>query len=198
MSSEFLETVKIFRGKACHLEYHQKRYQSVLKYFGVYEYKNLSDYIKAPSDELLRCRLIYSPKNIEKIDVEYIKYKKRDIKSLRLVYDDHIDYPLKSTHREELNKLFEKRQNADDVLIVKNGYITDTSIANIALFDGNWKTPKKPLLKGTTRQRLLDNGKIIEADIKPEELNNYSKVALLNAMIDFDIITDENIKDVFC
>ena len=98
----------------------------------------------------------------------------------------------------ELNKLYEKCQDADDILIVKKGYLTDTSIANIALFDGEWKTPKYPLLKGTTRQRLLDNGKIHEDDIKVQDIGRFSKVALLNAMIDFDIIADENIKDVFC
>lgn len=198
MKSEFLETIKILDGIPYHLDYHQKRYESVLKHFGVFEYKNLSNYIQAPSDGLYRCRLIYTPQNIEKIEIEYIKYKKRDIKSLKIVYDDKIDYSFKSTDRTELNALFEKRQNADDVLIVKNGLLADTTIANIALFDGIWKTPKEPLLKGTVRERLLDSGKIIVADIKPEDLMNYSKVALLNAMIDFDIIADENIKDFFC
>jgi 4-amino-4-deoxychorismate lyase len=198
MKSEFLETIKIIDAKPMHLEYHQKRYEGVLKHFGITKYKNLTDYIKPPNDGLYRCRLIYTPQDIEKIDIEYIKYKKRNINSLKLVYDDKIEYSLKSTDRTELNKLFEKRQNADDVLIVKNGYITDTTIANIALYDGVWKTPANPLLKGTTRERLLDCAKIIEADIKPDELKNYSKVALLNAMIDFDIIANENIKDFFC
>ena len=86
---------------------------------------------------------------------------------------------------------FDKRESCDDILIVKNGYITDTSIANIALYDGNsWITPKVPLLKGTTRQRYLDNAKILESDIKVQDLKKFSKIALLNAMIDFDIITN--------
>ncbi|WP_373073291.1 aminotransferase class IV family protein [Sulfurimonas sp.] len=198
MKSEFLETIKILDGTPYHLEYHQKRYESVLKHFGINEHKTLSDYINAPKDGLYRCRLVYTPQNLEKIDIEFIKYNKRNINTLKLVYDDQIDYSLKSTDRTELNQLFEKRQNADDVLIVKNGLLTDTTIANIALFDGVWKTPKKPLLKGTTRERLLDSSKIFEADIKSEDLKDFSKVALLNAMIDFDIIADKNIKDVFC
>ena len=77
--------------------------------------------------------------------------------------------------------------------------VTDTSIANIALYnDGLWFTPKKPLLEGTTRARLLNAGKIIEKDIAVEDLNNYSRVALMNAMIDFDIITKYNLKDMTC
>jgi len=47
---------------------------------------------------------------------------------------------------------------------------------------------KQPLLKGTTRARLIDEGKIIEADIKVQDLRTFSKVALLNAMIDFDVL----------
>jgi len=70
-------------------------------------------------------------------------------------------------------------------------FVTDTSIANIAFYDnGMWKTPKNPLLKGTTRARLIDEGKLIEADIRVNELRNFSKVALLNAMIDFDVLQE--------
>jgi len=82
-------------------------------------------------------------------------------------------------------------------LIVKNSLITDTSIANIAFFDSiRWVTPALPLLKGTTREKLLREGKIFEENIHVDDLERFSKVALMNAMIDFDIIT-KNAKD-FC
>lgn len=198
MKNEFLETIKIDKGNVYNLEYHQKRYESVLKHFNVYDAKSLVDYIKPPKDGLFRCRLIYNPDDIKKIDIQYIEYKKRDIKKLKLIYDNDINYFFKSTDRKALDKLHAKRGEADDILIVKNSLITDTSIANIALYDGVWKTPKSPLLKGTTRQRYIDEGKIVEEDIDVKNIYNYSKVALLNAMIDFDIITDNNIKDIFC
>jgi 4-amino-4-deoxychorismate lyase len=76
-------------------------------------------------------------------------------------------------------------------MIFKNGFLTDTSIANIAIFDGdNWLTPKKPLLEGTTRNRLLENKDIIESNIDLNMLKNAKKIALMNAMIDFDILED--------
>ena len=69
-------------------------------------------------------------------------------------------------------------------IIVRRGLLTDTSIANIALFDGkDWFTPKLPLLRGTCRTALIDNGIIKEKDIRPEELSSYSFVRLFNAMI---------------
>ena len=201
MKNSFLETIKAVDGEVFHMPYHQKRYESVLNTFGtprvfprngsghMWEYKKLSDYIHPPSDGIYRCRLVYSPQTPNIIDVTYHKYEKRKIESLKIVYDDNIDYSCKSTCRDEIDKLFAKKDSCDDILIVKNSFISDTSIANIAfLSEGEWITPRTPLLKGTTRARLLDEGKIIEKDIRVSDLKNYSKVALLNAMIDFDII----------
>lgn len=196
MSETFLETIKALEGKVCNLSYHQKRYEDVLKSLGSNDFKNLQDYLNPPLSGLYRCRLVYDSKNI---NVTYHEYKKREILSLKLIYDDKIDYSKKSTSRDELDNLFEKRENCDDILIVKNSLITDTSIANVAFYNsGLWYTPLKPLLRGTTRQRLLDEGKIIEKDIKVQDLKNYSKVALMNAMIDFDIITTYDLKDIIC
>ena len=49
-----------------------------------------------------------------------------------------------SSNRKNLEKLFLKKDDADDIIIVKNNFITDTSIANIALYNGgNWHTPNK-------------------------------------------------------
>ena len=194
--SDFLETIKAVDGKICNLKYHQKRYEKVLKSFNIDKFKNLKDYLSPPTDGLYRCRLVYNAKSI---DIEYIKYKKREINTLKLVYDDSIEYSIKSTSRKELDVLFSKRDLCDDVLIVKNSLLTDTTIANIALYNGKeWLTPKTPLLKGTTRQRLLDEHKIIEADITVNDIYNYKKLALLNAMIDFDIIASNDLKDIIC
>ena len=194
MKSSFLETIKVVDGEVFNILYHQKRYESVLNSFGVHVYQDLSSFIKPPKDGIYRCRLVYSPTDLH-VDISYHKYNKRDIKSLKLVYDDTIDYSFKSTCRDELNKLFALKENCDDILIVKNSLITDTSIANIAIFKNNmWLTPKTPLLKGTTRQRLLDEGQIVEVDIHVDDLKTVSKVVLLNAMIDFDIIQDISFK----
>ncbi|WP_321779132.1 aminotransferase class IV [Sulfurimonas sp.] len=191
-----METIKSVDGRLLHLGYHQKRYESVLKSFGIYTFHNLCEYLKPPSDGIYKCRLIYN-ENI--VDISYTLYIKKQIKSLKLIYDNKIEYFHKSTSREVINELFEKKQNCDDILIVKNNLVCDTSIANIALFkDGIWFTPSKPLLNGTTRQRLLDEGRLQETNIKVDDLKDYTKLALLNAMIDFDIIQKYNLKDIIC
>jgi len=195
-SNTYLETIKIEDGEIFHLEYHQKRYEGVLNSLGISTYKNLSEFITPPKLGLYRCRLVYT---LDTIEVSYHKYVKRGINHLKIIYDDEIEYTYKSTNREEINALYARRGRYDEILIVKNSLLTDTSIANIALYrDEVWYTPKSPLLKGTTRARLLDEGKIVEKDIHLDEIYEYSEVALLNAMIDFDIIAQENIRELFC
>ena len=187
MSSRFLETIKIVDGEIFNLEYHQKRYESVLESLDIKNIQNLGDFINPPAWGLYRCRLVYDKENIE---VAYHEYKKREIKSLKLIFENDIEYAQKSTDRKGIEALFKAREEGDDILVIKNLFVTDTSIANIAFqtSSGEWVTPRNPLLKGTTRARLLDEGKIKEADIKVQELRGFSKVALLNAMIDFDIL----------
>ena len=186
-SDTFFETIKAVDGKLFHMPYHQKRYEGVLSSFGMKDMQELEGYIKPPQNGLYRCRVVYDTQGT--ISVTYHEYKKREINSLKLIFNNDIDYSFKSTNRDEIDALHAKRDECDDILIVKNLLITDTSIANIALYrDGIWLTPKTPLLKGTTRARLLDDDKIKEADIKINELRSFSKVALLNAMIDFDVL----------
>jgi len=187
VSSTFLETIKIVDGEIFNLEYHQKRYEGVLEALGIKEIQKLEEFINPPEWGLYRCRLVYDIGNIE---VTFHEYKKRDIATLKLIFENEIEYTHKSTAREDIDALFEQREEGDDILIIKDLFVTDTSIANIAFYthEGEWVTPKNPLLKGTTRARLLDEGKLTEADIKVHELRSFSKVALLNAMIEFDIL----------
>ena len=85
-----------------------------------------------------------------------------------------------------LDEAFALRDTADDVLIVRHGLLTDTSIANIALWDGSeWYTPAQPLLAGTQRRYLLDTGQIKETDIPVASLGNYRHIRLFNALIPF-------------
>ncbi|PNV83940.1 MAG: branched-chain amino acid aminotransferase [Sulfurimonas sp.] len=199
MSKIFLETIRAVGGEVFNISYHQERYENVLKKFNISDKQNLKEFIKPPKIGTYRCRLTYDlSKEPHTLNVTYHVYKKREVGSLKLVYDNNIDYSLKSACRDELDALFGLREKCDDILIVKNSLITDTTIANIAFYDSKrWVTPVFPLLKGTTRERLLREGKIFEEKIYVDDLKYFSKVALMNAMVDFDIIT-KNIKEIFC
>ncbi len=128
-----------------------------------------------------KLRIVYSKKGIENIEI--FPVKKREFKKFKIVYSD-IDYSFKYENRDKLNAL--KIKGFDEVIIVKNGFITDTTISNLAFFDGKkWYTPKTPLLKGTKREELLDKGILIEKNITIDEIKNYKKFAMLNAILGF-------------
>lgn len=122
--------------------------------------------------------------------IEYELYRKKSIKTLKVVIDDSIDYSYKYVNRSCLTQLFEKRGNADDILIIKNGYVTDSSSANVVFYDGSqWITSSTPLLPGTKRAKLIDEGKIIEKNIKIKDISYFSKISLINAFLDIgDIV----------
>jgi 4-amino-4-deoxychorismate lyase len=193
VNKTFFETIRAVDGEVFNISFHQERYESALKHFGIDEAQNLEKFLNPPKIGTYRCRLVYDISILpHKIEVTYHEYNKKEIRSLKLLYDDEIEYSFKSTCRDRLDALYAQRGECDDVLIIKNSLITDTTIANIAFLDSNrWITPRMPLLMGTTRERLLRDGKIFEEDIQVDDLEKFSKIALMNAMIDFDIITQK-------
>jgi 4-amino-4-deoxychorismate lyase len=190
----FIETIKIKNRDIYNIDLHNLRLNNTISdNFGINSSVNLLDYIKVPdSQKVYRCRVEYSSK-IEKI--EYIEQKKREFKSFKIVQNDEIEYKYKSCNRDELNNLLLQKGDCDEIIIVKNGFITDTSISNIAIFSDFWYTPKEPLLMGTQRQKLLNSGLLREKNITIDELKNAKKIAILNALVEFYIIDEFYILD---
>ena len=201
--NQFVETIKIKEGKAMALPYHQARMERTIRHF----FPSLNattmpclEEIITPREELInpreeliiprvniklfKCRVVYGEQGVEA--VEYTPYTMRTIRTLKIIEANDIDYSYKSTDRTELNRLTAQKGDCDDIVIVKNGLITDTSFTNLAIFDGHhWLTPAHPLLAGTKRAFLLDQGTIIEKDLTPDDLMKADKIRLFNAMIDF-------------
>lgn len=193
-----VETIKCKDGKLENLRFHQARFSLARKnQFDENLEIYLSEEIKVPEEcqsGLFRCRVIYSS-DINKIEFHSHEYRK--VESLKLVEDNTIDYRLKFTNRKNLDELFEKRGDCDDIIIVKNGCITDSYVANLVFFDGKeWWTPNTPLLHGTRRAQLIEEGKIKVGRITPNDLPRFEKAGLINAMQDLNempVIKMENI-----
>ena len=178
-----LETIRCVNGTPQNLPYHQQRLERALKQLGLSACFDLESLVLPPPEGIFRCRFVYDDTTFS---VDYLPYLPKKITSLRLLYDDDIAYPLKYADRTPLERLFERRDGCDDLLIVKNGLLTDTTIANIALFiEGRWLTPDTPLLQGTTRSRLLDQGVLTPAPLTPQDIRKATKIALMNAMMGF-------------
>ena len=180
------ETIKVKNKNLQNIEYHNSRLnRSRKELFGADDFIYLENIIKIPSslsDDVYKYRVIYD-KKIEKIEFE--PYKPRIIHSLKVVECNDIEYGYKYYDRSVINELFEKRGDCDDILIIKNGWVTDTSFSNIIfLKNKQWVTPSHPLLFGTKRQKLLDEGKIISKKIKSEDISKYQGARLINSMLD--------------
>ncbi len=181
-----LETLPIRNAQLPDLHDHQARVNKTRQQLaGLIEPLLLIDAIQLP--DLLnpvltyKCRVTYA-EQIQKIEFEL--YHPRHVHTLKIVQADHLDYAHKYADRTAINQLYARRGTADDVLMLRDGLLTDTSYANVALFDGiRWYTPARPMLPGTQRARLLRSGILQTADIRPADLSDFQKIKLINAML---------------
>ncbi|MGC8864268.1 MAG: aminotransferase class IV [Bacteroidales bacterium] len=179
-----LETLCIKDEKVLHPEYHLRRMKdSAAKLFPGYQPPDPEKLWATLNVELTqavyRWRIIYGPDGFHS---EVFPYSYKPIRLLKLIPTD-IDYSHKYADRTELDKLHKKRGEADDVLLVKNGKISDTTFANIVFLKGNKLfTPDPPLLMGTALRRLLDEGRVIAKEIKPEHIPTFDAFWLVNAL----------------
>ena len=103
-----------------------------------------------------------------------------------MLRSDSIQYLYKGD-RSDLIKLYTQRGEADDIIIIKDGFVTDSYWSNLIFRrDGRWYTPDTPLLRGTMRQYLLDEKQIESRTIHQYDLRSYNAVMTINALNPFD------------
>ena len=180
-----VESIKAENGQFFLLDYHQDRLERT--FHAVYKsscpWQLVAILPQAPSQGLFKVRFLY---NATDFSIEVQPYVPKIIKTLKLIEIGDYTYPHKWTDRSAINTAFAQRGNCDDVLMTKNGFLTDASYANIVLFDGtNWVTPEKPLFEGVQRSYLLDHTKIKTASIATTTLSNYQSFQLINAINSF-------------
>lgn len=185
--SRFIETICIQNGEIRNLEFHQERFTKTrYKNFGLTDELDLSNHIIISENQLtgkFKCRILYA-ETIEFIEI--LPYEIRKINSLKLVENNAIDYCFKSEDR-TVFELMKDSVTEDEIIILKNGQITDTSYSNLVFFDGeNWITSTSYLLNGTMRQSLLKSGKIIEEEVNPKDFNRFISFKLINVMMNLE------------
>ena len=182
------ETICIEQGSIQNVLYHELRFAN--SYFAYYQEQPSFSLFNGVDLSTLDVAKKYKLKisyNASETSWAITEYLNKVPTTLQLVFDDTIDYSVKYTDREKLNALHEHRNDFDDVLIVKNGLITDACYANILFKIGEELiTPKKPLLHGTCRARLLATQTIKEKDIHFTKIAEFDCFQLINAMNDYD------------
>lgn len=185
--SLLIESIRCQDGVFHNLMYHQRRVDHAFRSLfrrQPHDLTRLLESVEPPAKGWWKCRVEYDETSARS---ELTPYTPRRIETLLAVHDDAISYPHKFRDRSAIDRWFNLRGSCDDILIIRNGEVTDTSIANIAFRrGGDWFTPQNPLLPGTQRQLLIDMGKIRPLLIRKEDIPSFESFRLINAMIGFE------------
>ena len=204
----FIDTIKLADGHYELIGRHNKRINNTINhFFGFNPEIDLNSSLPKPGkykSGTYKCRLTYS-NHIENIEIT--PYIKRTIKKLKIIdlnapnfsseYKS-LNYEFKYQNRTLINSFLTGIDDLSDILIIKDGLLTDTSFSNIILFNGEkWITPDTYLLNGVKRLHLLENNRIIERKVSVEDLGRFQKISLINAMLDPEDITIDICNIVF-
>ena len=185
--SRFIESIKIEDQKAFLLDLHQKRVNQTFAHFGKEGSIDLAKIFKNlehDEDGLYKLRIVYDLD--KKFTTQLIPYAIPEIENFQLVENNSYDYSFKFEDRKEFERMKTKAKT-EEIIVVKNNHITDTSYSNILFLKGKeWFTPTTYLLNGVMRQHLLHEKKIKEIEITLQNIKEFSHFQLINAMNDFD------------
>lgn len=188
MDFPLLESIRYANGRFYLLEEHALRMQKARsQLFGLNEHIQLEELlsqIELPAKGVFKCRLLYG-KNFGL--PQWAPYHKKRIQTLQVTESGKLDYALKYSNRTAIEELLKQKGTADDILIIRQGKITDTSYCNIVFGNGKaWFTPSEPLLEGVQRNHLLRHNIIQEANIELADIKHFKYYKLINAMIPWD------------
>jgi len=197
--SLLFESIKVINGQMLCIGYHNQRINRArCQLLGQSERWDLLTMVTVPElpyNQVCKCKIVYFG---QLISVDFQPYIMRPLHSLKLVECNDLKYDYKYLGRSQLEQIKTSNPQADDIIIVRHGLITDCSYANLVFFDGEkWITPATPLLKGTKRQKYIDDQMIVENEIKASDLKYFSKTRIINAMIDLDESPDILMKNIF-
>ncbi|GEN67050.1 aminotransferase class IV [Chryseobacterium rhizosphaerae] len=185
--SQFIESIKVEDQEIFLSDLHQKRVNQTFSHFGkedsidlVKIYKNLHH----DEDGLFKLRVSYDLD--KRVRTQMIPYAIPEIHDFQLVENNSFDYSFKFEDRKELDKM-KMKSKAEEIIIIKNNHITDTSFSNLLFLKGKeWFTPSTYLLNGVQRQHLLKQKKIKEAEITLQNIKQFTHFQIINALNDFD------------
>jgi 4-amino-4-deoxychorismate lyase len=186
--SRLIESIRLNDGKFYNLFHHEQRMsRSLNMLFGMNQPVDLEKFLHGtqfPQRGLYKCRIVYDQVSRE---TTFSPYEARKVRRIKIVEDDHISYEFKFLDRVSIDRLFELRGDCDDVLIIRQGVVTDCSYSNIVFRKGKeWYTPDSALLKGTMRQHLIDGNKIQAREIHQKDIRSFDTFKIINAMLEFD------------
>lgn len=188
---QLFETIAVIDFIPQRLEYHQARMDR--SYFDFYKKRNpfilktIFEKNIIAAQGIMKWKIEYNKQDIHSTLTEYIPRRINTAKFIKIKAD--FDYSYKFVNRSYFDLLKIEHPEFDELIFVKNGYLTDATFANIVLEHiqtGELHTPIIPLLNGTQRQSLIDDKKVILKSINLENIFEYKRIQFINAMLDLN------------
>ena len=194
--SQFIESIYINNGHSRHIDLHQQRVDQTFAHLGISSHAvqllTIINALNIPKDGLFKLRIVYD--STSNFTYELLPYHYKSIHSFKLMDIGERDYAFKYADRDWIYTLLNEA-GTDDIVMLQNGMIKDSSYANIIFQEGDtWYTPSVPLLAGTMRYHLIDQGLIQPSSIYLNDLSRFSHFKLINTMMGFDEATTYSIE----
>jgi 4-amino-4-deoxychorismate lyase len=182
----FFESIRLVDGVPENLPYHQARVdKAITDHEGAaIDLNLLASGEKFPNKGLYKWRISYNTQGDTTSIIQ--AYTAHHPKEIKLMDADHIIYRYKYEKRSAINELLAKSLS-DDIVMVKQGLITDASYANLAFYNGiEWHTPEIPMLEGTQRAKLIDLSVVKRRKISIDDLSQYLYFKRINALMTWE------------
>ena len=193
---QFFESICVKDGIAENLSFHQARVLKTLKAFdasqNIIALEAIVQQLPLPTLGLLKLRISYDLHG--NLQTALTPYQYKQINHFALVDVNGQSYDYKFSNRDWINQAL-TQSGKDEIVMHDGGLIKDCSYTNIVFFDGaNWYTPEAPLLEGTQRAKLIEEGVIIPKGLHLKDLPNFKKFRCINAMIHWEAAEEYQIE----
>ena len=194
--SQFFESICVKDGLTENLHFHQARVNKTLHAFNAshnsIELVSIVQQLLLPTEGLYKLRISYDLNgNYQSL---WTPYQYKQIQNFALVDMKGHGYDYKFSNRDWINEAL-IQSGKDEIMMHHGGLIKDCSYTNIAFFDGvNWLTPAAPLLEGTQRAKLIEEGVIKPKVLHINDIPTFNKFKCVNAMIDWDAAVEYKIE----
>jgi 4-amino-4-deoxychorismate lyase len=194
--SQFFESICVKDGIAENLAAHQSRVNRTLHAFNTSNYRielaSIVDELTLPAEGLYKLRISYDLKGNYQSACSAYQYKQ--IRNFALVDIKGQGYDYKFSNRDWINEAL-ALSGKDEIMMHDGGLIKDCSYTNIVFYDGvNWFTPAAPLLEGTQRAKLINDGIIQPKAMYVQDISAFKKFKCINAMMDWDTAIEYEIE----
>ncbi len=186
--SQFFESICVKDSIAKNIAAHQSRVNRTLHDFNASNYRielaSILDELTLPAEGLYKLRISYDLKGNYQSACSTYQYKQ--IQNFALVDIKGQGYDYKFSNRDWINEAL-IQSGKDEIMMHDDGLIKDCSYTNIVFYDGvNWFTPAAPLLEGTQRAKLINEGVIQPKAMYVQDILGFKKFKCINAMLHWD------------